>query len=129
MGGENTAEPGTRSSEGTFGNSLGSISRSAIVVYPVSFTKTANCALVTSCSSIQKPSSSTSCSGWASGKPASVEPMVNSPPSIHTIPPSLRIFFLSSESSVFWLPAPVQAERIEQINTGRIKLFIINIEL
>ena len=61
--------------------------RSAVVTYPVAFTNLANCPLVTSVASIQKPSTRTRCGGRSAGQAsAASQPMVNSPPGTQTIP-------------------------------------------
>ena len=49
------------------GYCAGSSGRSATVTYPVAFTNLRNCATVTGCSSIQKPSTSTRRTGRSSG--------------------------------------------------------------
>ncbi len=96
IGGENTTEPAMRFSGGAVGKSSAVGFRSATVTYPVALTKRANCSLVTSVASIQKPSTATRCIGRESvvacmptrslmsmGERAPIE---NSPPGIHTMP-------------------------------------------
>jgi hypothetical protein len=61
-----------------------------VVTYPVALTNSANCPLVTSVTSIQKPSTRTRWSGFSSGRASeSVLPIVNSPPGIQTMPAGL----------------------------------------
>src|SRR5208283_4876516 len=65
-GGLNTTDPGTSFSSGTSGKSLALGFCSATVMYFAASTNLANCSLVTSVLSIQKPSSSTVWIGRAS---------------------------------------------------------------
>src|SRR3990170_241480 len=70
-----------------FFNSSQSGFLSAVVIYPVAFTKAANCALVTSVASIQKLFTVTVCLGYSSSEPCSLSaPIENVPPLIRTIP-------------------------------------------
>src|SRR5271165_4622082 len=70
----------------SFFKSSQSILRSAVVTYPVASTNFENSALVTSCSSIQKPWTSTRWAGRSFGKLSlSLVPIRNAPLGIQTI--------------------------------------------
>src|SRR5271165_3015841 len=93
--GTNTIEPGTRYSfagggvPGGIWRRISSASTgfSAVVTWPVASTNWRNWALVTSVSSIQKPSTRTRWAGFSSAQPRSESvPIVNSPPGTQTIP-------------------------------------------
>src|SRR6185436_20697569 len=81
VGGVKTAENGLSFSFSTLGNCSAVGVRSATVTYPVALTNSANCSLVTSVASIQKPWIVTGWIGSASPRnSAASEPILKVPP-------------------------------------------------